>query len=56
MLYNWIIMVAGASILFAVFDIVLPIGKMNSFVKNILNIFYMYILIFPVIEFIKGVL
>ena len=52
---NWMLIVAGGSLLFSLFELILPPGRMNKFIKNTLNIFYMYIIIYPIITFIKDV-
>ena len=50
---SWIVSIVGGSIILSVFEILLPIGKMNKFLKNIIGIFYVYIIFLPVIKIIK---
>jgi len=47
---SWMITVVGGSLIVSLFDIVLPPGKMNDFSKCVLNLFYVYIIIFPIIS------
>lgn len=51
---NWIITIVGASLLVSLFEMILPSGKMNFFLKSVLNLFYMYLVILPIIELVKG--
>lgn len=51
--YNWIITIAGASLLLSLFEMILPVGKMKFFIKNVLSFFYMYIVISPLINLFK---
>lgn len=50
---NYIVTVAGASLIVSLLELVLPIGKMKEFTKSIINVLYMYIVISPVVEYIK---
>jgi len=53
---SWIISVAGGALLFGLLRLVSPCGKMAEFVSGVLNIFYMYIVVFPIIEYIKNII
>ena len=53
---TWMITVAGGSLLISLFEMILPPGRMNDFSKCILNLIYVYIIIFPIIAEISKML
>ena len=53
---NWIITIAGGSILISIFEIIAPFGKMKDFCKSIFGLFYIYIVINPILQFISSLL
>lgn len=53
---SWIISIAGASVIFSLFDNVLPVGKMGEFSRSIVSIFYSYVIIYPIVDFLINLL
>jgi len=53
---SWILTVVGGSIVLTLFELILPIGKMNLFLKSIMGIFYVYIIFLPIINLFKSYL
>ena len=53
---SWITVVVGASIIITFLEMILPIGKMNDFLKSVLNIFYCYLVLYPIIDYIKFII
>lgn len=49
----YILSVAGVVILTVLVEIVLPSGKMNKYVKGILAVFMVFVIVNPIINFVK---
>jgi len=52
---KYILSITGGSLIISIFEIVAPIGKMGEFCKIVFNMFYIYILIIPILNLIKNI-
>ena len=53
---SWIITIVAGSLLICVFEMVLPVGKMNKICSNIFGVIYIYIVMSPIIDFVKSII
>ncbi len=50
LIQDWIVLIVSATLLVVVLKMILPLGKMNGFCNDVLNLFYIYIVISPILN------
>ena len=49
---SWMLTIVGASLIVSILNMVTPSGKMGVFCSGIINIFYVYVVISPLLNYI----
>ena len=51
---GWILSIVGMVLIGVIFEIIVPDGKTNSFIKSIFAIFFMFVVVSPIINLVKN--
>lgn len=53
---KWIILLCSSVVLFSFLELIFPPGKMKNFIYKITGVFYVYVIIYPLLDMIEYVL